>query len=42
LPHRCWVPPVRAPVQDSHLRSHTPCPAHSVARLRSRLRSLRP
>jgi hypothetical protein len=21
LPHRCWVPPVRAPVQDSHLRS---------------------
>jgi hypothetical protein len=21
LPHRCWVPPVRAPVQDFHLRS---------------------
>ena len=21
LPHRCWVPPVRAPEQDSHLRS---------------------
>ena len=21
LPHRCWVPPVRAPGQDSHLRS---------------------
>ncbi len=31
LPHRCWVPPVRAPVQDSHLRSQTSCPAHRCA-----------
>ena len=28
LPHRRWVPPVRAPGQDFHLRSQTPCPAH--------------
>jgi hypothetical protein len=30
LPHQCWVPPVRAPGQDFHLRSHTSCPTHSV------------
>ncbi len=28
LPLQCWVPPVRAPGQDSHLRSHTSCPAY--------------
>ena len=28
LPLRCWIPPVRAPGQDSHLRSQRPCPAH--------------
>ena len=32
LPLRCWVPPVRAPGQDFHLRSHTPCPAYSPTR----------
>ena len=35
LPSQCWVPPVRAPGQDFHLRSHTSCPAY----LRSRLRN---
>ena len=28
LPLRCWIPPVRAPGQDFHLRSQRPCPAH--------------
>ena len=39
LPHQCWVPPVRAPVQDSHLRSQTSCPAHRCARPPGSLRS---
>jgi len=30
LPHQCWVPPVRAPGQDFHLRSQTTCLAHSA------------
>jgi hypothetical protein len=30
LPLRCWIPPVRAPGQDSHLRSQRPCSAHSL------------
>src|SRR5664280_2934690 len=29
LPLRCWVPPIRAPGQDFHLRSHTSCPAYA-------------
>ena len=37
LPSRRWVPPVRAPGQDFHLRSHTICPAHPPS-LRARLR----
>jgi hypothetical protein len=28
LPLQCWIPPVRAPGQDSHLRSQHPYPAH--------------
>ena len=31
LPHQCWVPPVRAPGQDFHLRSPTSCPAYPLA-----------
>jgi hypothetical protein len=38
LPLRCWIPPVRAPGQDSHLRSQRPCPAHPIS---ARSRSLR-
>ena len=40
LPLRCWIPPVRAPGQDSHLRSQRPYPAHPLrlAPTRSRLR----
>jgi hypothetical protein len=38
LPLRCWIPPVRAPGQDSHLRSQRPCPAHPAARLAARRR----
>jgi hypothetical protein len=30
LPLRCWIPPVRAPGQDSHLRSQRPYPAHPL------------
>ena len=37
LPSRRWVPPVRAPGQDFHLRSHTICSAHPPS-LRARLR----
>jgi len=37
LPHRCWVPPVRAPGQDFHLRSQTTCLAHTDAGLRHAL-----
>jgi hypothetical protein len=28
LPLQCWIPPVRAPGQDLHLRSQHPYPAH--------------
>jgi hypothetical protein len=28
LPLRCWIPAIRAPGQDSHLRSQRPCQAH--------------
>jgi hypothetical protein len=28
LPLQCWIPPIRAPGQDSHLRSQHPYPAH--------------
>src|SRR5450755_576380 len=28
LPLRCWIPPIRAPGQDFHLRSQRPCQAH--------------
>jgi hypothetical protein len=38
LPLRCWIPPVRAPGQDSHLRSQRPCQAHSRPPLRGQLR----
>ena len=38
LPLRCWIPPIRAPGQDSHLRSQHPCPAHPAARLAARRR----
>ncbi len=39
LPLQCWIPPVRAPGQDSHLRSQRPCPAHPPRRSAPRLRS---
>jgi hypothetical protein len=38
LPLRCWIPPVGAPGQDSHLRSQRPCQAHLHLALRARLR----
>ena len=41
LPHRCRVPPVRAPGQDFHLRSQHPYPAHQEPPLRGSLRSAR-
>ena len=37
LPLRCWIPPIRAPGQDFHLRSQRPCPAHLRGSLRSAL-----
>jgi hypothetical protein len=40
LPHRCWVPPVRAPGQDFHLRSQRHA-RHTALRAR-RARSRRP
>src|SRR5450755_4357419 len=30
LPRQCWIPPVRAPGQDLHLRSQHPYPAHPL------------
>ena len=41
LPHRCRVPPVRAPGQDFHLRSQHPYPAHQALRA-ARLAALGP
>jgi len=38
LPLRCWIPPIRAPGQDSHLRSQHPCPAHTARPYGPRLR----
>jgi hypothetical protein len=31
LPLQCWIPPVRAPGQDFHLRSQHPYPAHPIS-----------
>jgi hypothetical protein len=41
LPLQCWIPPVRAPGQDVHLRSQRPCPAHPRIPARLRLAGLR-
>ena len=30
LPRQCWIPPIRAPGQDFHLRSQHPYPAHPL------------
>ena len=38
LPLQCWIPPVRAPGQDLHLRSQHPCPAHPRSPSRYALR----
>ena len=47
LPLQCWIPPVRAPGQDFHLRSQHPCQAHpnsaaATRRLRSTLAAALP
>jgi hypothetical protein len=36
---RCWIPPVKAPGQDLHLRSQRPCPTHLPRRCATPLRS---